>query len=107
MVECVTDFVVTLCGCKSQFMAEVCKLTNLCQYTSIELITQDFSACDCPVECESTHYQSTLSYAKFPTAHFVRLINVPFLVDFLPFPDFVVSSAVNENGESENFKQLY
>ena len=106
IAECVTDFVVARCGCKSQYMpgpAKVCKLTNFCQFNSTELITQDLSVCDCPIACESTHYQATLSYAKFPAAHFVTLLNVPHLVEFLPFPDFVVSSAVDENGESYKY----
>ncbi|XP_065886346.1 acid-sensing ion channel 1A-like [Dysidea avara] len=103
ITECVTDFVVANCGCKSQYMpgpTKICRLTNLCQYEVEEL---DISECDCPVACESTRYQITLSYAKFPAAHFVRLLNVQSLVDFLPFPDFVVSSAIDENGESYKY----
>ncbi|XP_065884933.1 acid-sensing ion channel 1A-like [Dysidea avara] len=106
IAECVTDFVVTRCGCKPQYMpgpAEVCKLTNDCINDSLKFISQDLNVCHCPVACESTHYQTTLSYAKFPATHFVRLLNIPFLVDFLPFPDFVVSSGVNENGDSYKY----
>ena len=42
----------------------------------------------------------------------MRLLNVPHLVEFLPFPDFVVSSAVDENGEpykylNDNFTESF
>jgi len=106
IAECVTDFVVARCGCKPQYMPgpdEVCKLTNECLNDFLEVFAQDPSICDCPVACKSTLYQPTLSYAKFPAAHFVRLLNNTFLVPHLPLPEYVVSSAVDVNGESYKY----
>ncbi|XP_065884544.1 acid-sensing ion channel 2-like [Dysidea avara] len=115
IAECVTDFVVTRCGCKPQYMpgpAKVCNITNSCQLNFTRLIAQNRRKCNCPVACESTYYQPTLSYAKFPAAQFVTLLNNPNLVPLLPFPDFVVSSRVDENGQTheylnENYTESY
>jgi len=101
IAECVTNFVMRQCECKLQFMpgpAKVCNLTDDCQYNATMKIAEGLTACDCPIACESTSYQTTLSYAKFPAAHFVRLLNVPRLVDQLPWPDFVINSTVDDNG---------
>jgi len=113
IAECVTDFIVKECGCKPQYMpgpAEVCKLLNSCRDDSLNLFTKD--TCNCPIECESTIYQTTLSHGKFPAAHFVRLLNHPRLIDYLPVPDFVVNSTVDENGKpyqylNENFTESF
>jgi len=74
--------------------AEICRLTNDCLLTSARIIAQHHRSCDCPVTRQSTYYQPTLSYAKFPVVHFVTLLNNPNLVPLLPFPDFVVSTGV-------------
>jgi len=115
IAECITDFFVARCDCKPQYMpgpAEVCRLTNDCLLTSTRLIAQRRRSCDCPVACQSTHYQPTLSYAKFPAAHFVTLLNNPNLVPLLPFPDFVINRGVDENGQTyeylnENYTESY
>ena len=100
IVECATDVVVSVCDCKGQGMpgpAPVCQLNDLCmQRTIVQRFDQE--RCDCPVACETTVYQKTLSYAKFPADHIALLLNNTSILSNYPFPDFIISNATDDNG---------
>ena len=105
IVECVTDVIVSTCDCKGQGMpgpAPVCQLNDLCiQRTIVERLDQE--RCDCPIACESTIYQKTLSYAKFPADHIALLLNNSNILSSYPFPDFIISNGTDGNGKEYHY----
>ena len=114
IVECVTDVVVSTCDCKGQGMpgpAPVCQLNDPCiQRTIAQRIDQE--RCDCPIACESTVYQKTLSYAKFPSDHIALLLNNSDILSNYPFPDFIISNGTDANGTeylylNDNFTESF
>ena len=114
IVECVTDVIVSTCDCKGQGMpgpAPFCQLNDLCmQRTIVERLDQE--RCDCPIACESTIYQKTLSYAKFPADHIALLLNNSNILSSYPFPDFIISNDTDGNGKefhylNDNFTESF
>ena len=115
ITECLTNSIVRACKCKGQYLpgpVEVCKLTNECLYN----ITGSFNEeqCNCPIPCDFTIYEKTLSYSRFPASHFIELlINSDFLSRFkYNFPDFVINTTRDENGTAvqylnENFNRTF
>ncbi|KAK2192507.1 hypothetical protein NP493_29g07026 [Ridgeia piscesae] len=71
--ECITDFVVAMCGCRDFYMppfnTDVSPVCSLSQYTTcllpaIESLNTNLSAsCVCPPACDIVHYKSSMSYA--------------------------------------------
>ena len=114
MTECVTDFVVKMCNCKAQFMpgpASICKLSNPCWFES--LVEFNRNPCNCPVACEFTMYEKTMSYAKYPAGHLTNTLNSStFLSGSSVLPEFVITTTVDENGTkmmylNNNFSESY
>ena len=112
--ECLTDFIVNSCNCKAQFMpgpARVCKLSDTCMFENIAKF--DENNCNCPIGCDYTTYQRTLSYATYPAGHLMDSLNSSTsLLQYPVFPEFVVSSTVDENGSevlylNDNFNETY
>ena len=114
IVECLTDFVVHECGCKGDGLpgpAQVCLPRDTCIRDSIrERFDQE--QCYCPIECQMTDYAKTLSYAKFPADHIALLMNSSNFILRYPFPDFVISTAMDDNGReyrylNDNFTESF
>ncbi|KAI0238877.1 hypothetical protein LSAT2_010364, partial [Lamellibrachia satsuma] len=71
--ECVTDFVVDICGCRDYYMppfnTDEPPVCNVSQYTrcllpTIEPFKKNMAAtCVCPKACGAMHYKASLSYA--------------------------------------------
>ena len=114
IAECAADFIVNKCKCKPEFLpgpAEVCIFNNTCQYDAIDSF--DLNRCNCPPACEYSSYIKTLSYATFPASHFVSILNISSdAIADSPSPNFVVGTAVDENGTetfylNENFTESF
>lgn len=112
--ECITDFVVSMCNCKAQFMpgpAKVCKLSDICWFTTLARF--DGQGCDCPIGCDFTIYEKTLSYAKYPAGHLTNTLNNSlFLSENSVLPDFVINSTVDKDGTeirylNDNFTESF
>jgi len=114
MSECVTDFMVSYCGCKLQFMpgrVENCQLSDTCWYKF--LLNFNGLRCDCPIACDYTTYERTLSYAKFPAAHLTDTLNTSFFTSQnSAFPEFLISRTVDRDGTevrrlNDNFTESF
>ena len=102
------------CGCKGQGWpgpAQVCLPRDTCIRDSIrEKFDQE--QCECPIECQMTDYEKTLSYTKFPADHIALLMNNSNFILRYPFPDFVISTAMDDNGTeyrylNDNFTESF
>lgn len=112
--ECITDLVVDYCGCKVEFMpgpAEVCRLSDTCWYKA--LLKFNELRCDCPIACDFTTYERTLSYAKFPAGHLTGTLNTSFFISqSSALPEFLISNNVDEDGTNvtylnDNFTETF
>jgi len=112
VAECLTNIIVSTCKCKSQSLpgpAKVCRLTDMCLYDTFNSFKEE--RCDCPIPCDYTIYEKTLSYSKFPANHFTELLNNS---DFLlnsHLPEFVIGT-IDINGTevqylNENFTDSF
>ena len=115
IAECFTDFIIARCnGCRSEFLpgpAKVCNITEECQYSaSVEF--NEMEQCDCPIACDFTVYETSLSYSRFPAGHFAELLrNSDFYLQnsTYDFPDFLISTN-NDTGVryfNENLNQSF
>ena len=100
--ECLTDFIVELCNCKGEFMpgpARVCKLTDTCLFENA--VKFDINQCNCPIGCDFSTNEKTLSYGKYPAGHLTDTLNNSGSLALNPvLPDFVISNATDKNGSS-------
>ncbi|KAL4221396.1 hypothetical protein ACF0H5_019654 [Mactra antiquata] len=72
-LECVTEYVVNVCGCRNFFMPDLTGNTPVCtvyQYFNCYEEAYDYinkrvvMECDCPTSCKYLLYESTISYAS-------------------------------------------
>ena len=115
ITECLTDIIVRACKCKDEYLpgpAEVCKLTNTCLYNMTASFNEE--QCNCPIPCDFTVYEKTLSNSRFPASHFIDLlVNSDFLSQTkYDYPDFVVGTTMDKNGTevqyfNENFNRTF
>ena len=104
--ECITDFVVDLCNCKAEFMpgpAAICRISNTCWFETLAEFEE--LNCNCPVACDFTTYEKTLSYAKYPATHLTDALNSSSYIfsQNFAFPEFLITTGVDENGTEVSY----
>jgi len=120
LMECETVSAVQYCGCKAEYMPgdfRTCSLNESVRCLIAHGSQFQPQRCDCPVPCHSIVYDTKLSYAGFPSSHFIQILNsTAYLSSGLQIPDFILNSTVvngsqvlylNANASADFFTSNY
>ncbi|XP_077984712.1 acid-sensing ion channel 1C-like [Glandiceps talaboti] len=82
-LECLTDYVVNICGCRSYFMpgpARMCDPSEIyyCVENASHQFVENSTSCDCPIPCNRVIYKANLSHAKFPSTVYSNFLSGAF-----------------------------
>ena len=121
LMECETVSAVEYCGCKAEYMPgdfRTCSLNESVRCLIAHSSQFQPQQCDCPVPCHSVVYDTKLSYASFPSSHYIQILNTTAFLSSsgLQIPDFILNSTVvngsqvsylNTNASREFFTSNY
>ncbi|XP_030838779.1 acid-sensing ion channel 1 isoform X3 [Strongylocentrotus purpuratus] len=103
-LECMTDFVVGECGCRTAYMpgnATVCDPIAIatCTQYIVEHRHGELDNCTCPIECEKKTFSASLSSAKYPSNFRANLFEEYLNESVLNFPSLkrADSSFIKDN----------
>ncbi|XP_072171565.1 acid-sensing ion channel 2-like [Diadema setosum] len=90
--ECMTDIIVTVCGCKRAYMPGPARVCNPVEYVTcakgLHYYASSHATCSCPQPCATVTYKPTISAASYPSIFWQNHLNKVYLSQFENnFPD--------------------
>ena len=103
LIECETRLAIRACGCKAEYMPGdeiTCTLNQTLHCLLPNARSFNFELCDCPIACSNVEYDSHLSYANYPAAHLIQVLNNSYFLQsgVIPVPSFAISTYTDANG---------
>ena len=103
LIECETRLAIRACGCKAEYMPGdeiTCTLNQTLHCLLPNARSFNFELCDCPIAGSNVEYDSHLSYANYPAAHLIQVLNNSYFLQsgVIPVPSFAISTYTDANG---------